>query len=149
VEVTGPAEEYLERLHAVLGAALDRAVPERDLDYLDDPEAVDIDLTVRQVPDWFAAVRAGRCRALRRGWPRRRLAPERLARTLRPGQPVTGLGVVGRHPKRRGTGEHLGRPHGESGFACDELRWAACTAGAARVSGPEAGDAEQWQAEAR
>jgi hypothetical protein len=46
VEIDGPAEEYAARLRAVLGAALDRAVGAMDLDYVDDPDSLGLDVTV-------------------------------------------------------------------------------------------------------
>lgn len=156
VEIDGSAEEYTERLRSVLGAALDRAVAAMDLDYLDDPEALGIELTVRQVPDWFAAVcaeeaapdfaRDGAARYTAAGhgsgwylnnW-LERFDWDNVFRTwewwdiTRSGEHTLSIWV---------------NAHGEDFFACDDLRWAAYTAGALQISGPVLVDAAEWRAQ--
>lgn len=157
VEVAGPVEEYAERLRAVLGAALDRAVAGLDLDYLDDPDALDIDQAVRQPPKWFAAVCANA--------DVEETAPD-FARDGAAHYTAAGHGSNWRlsgwlerfdwdNPFRTWewwdvtrSGEHTVSiwvdAHGEGVFACDDLRWAAYTAGALAVSGPTLLPKDAW-----
>ncbi|MGK4580348.1 hypothetical protein [Kitasatospora sp. HPMI-4] len=159
VEIDGSAEEYTERLRSVLGAALDRAVAAMDLDYLDNPEALGIDLTVRQVPDWFAAVcaRSGTEEAApdfaRDGAARFDAAHDSAWRLSEWLERFDWDSIFRTwewwditHSGERTLSIWV-NAHGEDFFACDDLRWAAYTSGAVRVSGPVLVDAGEWRAQ--
>jgi hypothetical protein len=151
VEVEGAVEAYAARLRAVVGAALDHAVAEAGLDAGAEP---------REVPGWFAAVCAGgpgegggqdapdfarrggeRYAAAGHGGPwdlpgwLERFDPDSAFRTwswwdlTRAGDRQASLWVDAA---------------GEDFFSCDELRWAAYTAGAVSVTGPEFVRKDVW-----
>ncbi|MGE7437164.1 hypothetical protein [Kitasatospora sp. NPDC001175] len=160
VEIDGSAEEYTERLRSLLGAALDRAVAAMDLDHLDDPDSLELDLTVRHVPEWFAAL----CTH---------------SGTEQPAPDFTRAGAARFTAAGHGSGWRLSgwlerfdwdstfrtwewwditrtdertlsiwvNAHGEDFFACDDLRWAAYTSGAVKVTGPVLVDAAEWRAQ--
>ncbi|GAB2726309.1 hypothetical protein [Kitasatospora kifunensis] len=163
------AAEYQSRLRAVLGAALDHTVAGLDLDYLEDPEALDPDRTVRPMPQWFEAISGeGSAPADAAADAARDAAPE-FARLGAERFTAAGHGVgrrlagwlerfdwdntfrtwewwdVTRTDER--TVSIWVNAHGEDFFACEELRWAAYTAGAVQVTGPDLVNAETWLAE--
>ncbi|WP_327069330.1 hypothetical protein [Kitasatospora sp. NBC_01302] len=166
VEVAGPAtvEEYQARLRAVLGSALDHTVAGLDLDHLPDSAALALDRSVRPVPPWFAAVSTGpgAAHAARETAPE--FARQGAGRFVAAGH-GTGWRLAGWLERfdwdntfrtwqwwdvTRTGGRTVSiwvDAHGEDFFACQELRWAAWTAGAARVDGPALVDARVWLAE--
>jgi hypothetical protein len=144
VEVEGAVEAYAARLRDVVGAALDRALVEAGIDIGAEP---------REVPGWFAAVCSGGQGEgggqdapgfARRGGERYTAAGH--------GSPWDLRGWLERFDPdgafRRWSWWGLTRAGdrqvslwvdaaGEDFFPCDELRWAAYTAGAVSVTGPE------------
>ncbi|MFB7667111.1 hypothetical protein ACFC1R_24735 [Kitasatospora sp. NPDC056138] len=150
VEVEGSVQDYADRLRAVLAAGLDGAVAQAGID----PHR-----TPRRAPEWFAAIcdeDGGRVAPdfARRGsehyaaaghgsgwyldgW-LERFDPDDAFRTwswwdlTRAGDHTLSLWVSA---------------GGEDFFACDELRWAAYTAGAVSVAGPTLLELDGWLAE--
>jgi len=149
VRVEGPVEEYAARLRAVIGTGLDRAVL---------AGRIDSRVVPRPVPEWFAAV-CGEAGAggevpgfARRGAERYAAAGhgegwslEGWLWRLELDCPFRTWAWWDLTPTQDRTLSLWVDAGGEDFFACDDLRWAAYTAGAETVSGPTLVGLEGWR----
>ncbi|WP_354641474.1 hypothetical protein [Kitasatospora camelliae] len=150
LRVDGPAEEYAARLRTVLAAAVDRAVAGAGID----PAVVPGPL-----PAWFAAACANDGSGVpgfaRRGAERFRAAGHGVGWSAEgwlerfeidcPFRTWSWWDLTGGDD--RTTLSLWVDAAGEDFFACDELRWAAYTAGAQAVTGPALDRLDGWRGE--